>query len=39
MAFRYGESERLLSEVFRASEALDGCIIFLDEIDSLATSR
>ena len=35
----YGESERLLSEVFKAAEMLPGCIIFLDELDSLATSR
>ncbi len=35
----YGESERLLSEVFKAAEMLPGCIIFLDEVDSLATSR
>ena len=35
----YGESERLLSEVFKAAEILPGCIIFLDEVDSLATSR
>ncbi|DBA82674.1 TPA: hypothetical protein ACH3X1_006917 [Trebouxia sp. C0004] len=35
----YGESERLLSEVFKAAETLPGCIIFLDEVDSLATSR
>uniref|UniRef100_A0A061SM40 26s protease regulatory n=2 Tax=Tetraselmis sp. GSL018 TaxID=582737 RepID=A0A061SM40_9CHLO len=35
----YGESERLLAEVFEASETLGGCIIFLDEVDSLATTR
>ena len=35
----YGESERLLSDVFKAAETLPGCIIFLDEVDSLATSR
>ncbi|KAL3159723.1 hypothetical protein ABBQ38_010129 [Trebouxia sp. C0009 RCD-2024] len=35
----YGESERLLADVFKAAEVLPGCIIFLDEIDSLATSR
>ena len=35
----YGESERLLSDVFKAAEVLPGCIIFLDEVDSLATSR
>ena len=35
----YGESERKLSDVFKAAEQLPGCIIFLDEVDSLATSR
>ena len=35
----YGESERLLADIFRQSDALAGCIIFLDELDSLATSR
>ena len=35
----YGESERLLADIFKAAEVLPGCIIFLDEIDSLATSR
>jgi hypothetical protein len=36
---RYGESERNLSEIFKAAEQLGGAIIFLDEIDSLATQR
>lgn len=35
----YGESERLLAEVFKTAELLPGCIIFLDEVDSLATTR
>lgn len=35
----YGESERNLSEIFKAAEDLGGAIIFLDEIDSLATQR
>lgn len=36
----YGESERNLSKVFDACDALpDGAIIFIDEIDALATSR
>ena len=35
----YGESERLLSDVFRQSDRLSGCIVFLDELDSLAASR
>ena len=35
----YGESERNLAEIFKAAEQLGGAIIFLDEIDSLATHR
>ncbi len=36
----YGESERNLSKVFDACDTLpDGAIIFIDEIDALATSR
>ena len=35
----YGESERNLAEIFNAAEQLGGAIIFLDEIDSLATHR
>ncbi len=35
----YGESERNLAEIFKAAEQLGGAIIFLDEIDSLATQR
>ena len=35
----YGESERNLSEIFRAAEQMGGAIVFLDEIDSLATQR
>ena len=35
----YGESEKKLAEIFEACEELGNCIIFLDEIDSLATSR
>ncbi|CAK0784136.1 hypothetical protein CVIRNUC_007339 [Coccomyxa viridis] len=35
----YGESERNLAEIFRAAEQLGGAIIFLDEVDSLATQR
>jgi len=35
----YGESEKLLADVFRASDSLGGAIIFFDEIDSLATAR
>ena len=35
----YGESENILSKVFNAASELGGAIIFLDEIDALATSR
>lgn len=35
----YGQSERNLSQLLTACEGLDGCIIFLDELDSLATAR
>ncbi|MBU3906793.1 MAG: AAA family ATPase [Nanoarchaeota archaeon] len=35
----YGESERNLAEVFDACSDLENSLIFLDEIDSLATSR
>jgi len=35
----YGESENRLSEIFKCCEEIGPCIIFLDEIDSLATSR
>jgi ATP-dependent 26S proteasome regulatory subunit len=36
---RYGESEGLLSQVFKAAEALGGAIIFFDELDSLGGNR
>eukprot|EP00249_Psilotum_nudum_P021683 c28204_g1_i1 orf=155-2068(+) len=40
MSKYYGESERLLGKVFNAANELPaGSIIFLDEIDSLATTR
>jgi len=35
----YGESENNLAEIFDASSDLGSSLIFLDEIDSLATSR
>ncbi|XP_048131695.1 probable 26S proteasome regulatory subunit 10B isoform X1 [Rhodamnia argentea] len=36
----YGESERLLGQVFSlANELLNGAIIFLDEVDSFAAAR
>ncbi|KAJ7552712.1 hypothetical protein O6H91_06G066400 [Diphasiastrum complanatum] len=40
MSKYYGESERLLASIFSAGNELpDGAIVFLDEIDSLATTR
>lgn len=35
----YGESEKRLSELFDYCEALGKCIVFIDEIDSLAGDR
>mmetsp|Transcript_27338 Transcript_27338/g.89482 ORF Transcript_27338/g.89482 Transcript_27338/m.89482 type:complete len:299 (-) Transcript_27338:266-1162(-) len=36
----YGESERNLAEILRLADALeDGCLLFVDEIDALATER
>ncbi|KAG1674686.1 hypothetical protein FOA52_007210 [Chlamydomonas sp. UWO 241] len=35
----YGESEGLLSKVFKAAEALGGAIVFFDELDSLGGNR
>eukprot|EP00210_Caulerpa_lentillifera_P002915 g2783.t1 len=35
----YGESERLLAEVFTFADRLGGSIVFFDEIESLATTR
>ena len=35
----YGESSRNLSDIFDAADDMNGAIIFLDEIDSLAGSR
>ena len=34
-----GESEKNFSNLFKWAEKLDKCFIFLDEIDSLATTR
>ena len=34
-----GQSERTLSDIFKWAENLDTCLIFLDDIDCLATSR
>ncbi|KAH7278482.1 hypothetical protein KP509_38G043700 [Ceratopteris richardii] len=40
MSKYYGESEKMLGKVFNTANNLqDGAIIFLDEIDSLATTR
>lgn len=35
----YGQSSQNLAQIFDACEELDGCILFFDEIDSLAGSR
>jgi len=35
----YGESENRLAEIFESAAALGRCVLFIDEIDSLATSR
>ncbi len=35
----YGESESKLAEIFESAQALGSVILFIDEIDSLATSR
>jgi SpoVK/Ycf46/Vps4 family AAA+-type ATPase len=35
----YGESESRLAEIFEAAQAMGSVILFIDEVDSLATSR
>lgn len=35
----YGESESKLAEIFEAAAAMGSVILFIDEVDSLATSR
>ena len=35
----YGESERNLADIFNTCKRLDNSLLFLDEIDSLATTR
>ena len=35
----YGESESRLAEIFEAAQAMGSVILFIDEIDALATSR
>jgi len=38
MSKYYGESETKLAEIFDAAKAIGRSILFIDEIDSLATS-
>lgn len=35
----YGESEKILAKIFRTCKGLGNALLFLDEIDSLATTR
>jgi ATP-dependent 26S proteasome regulatory subunit len=35
----YGESERLLAQVFQLCDRLEGAVVFLDEVDALAQAR
>lgn len=39
MSKYYGESESRLAEIFEAAQAIGSVILFIDEVDSLATSR
>lgn len=39
MSKYYGESESRLAEIFEAAAAMGSVILFIDEVDSLATSR
>jgi SpoVK/Ycf46/Vps4 family AAA+-type ATPase len=39
MSKYYGESESRLAEIFEAAQAMGSVILFIDEVDSLATSR
>jgi SpoVK/Ycf46/Vps4 family AAA+-type ATPase len=39
MSKYYGESESRLAEIFEAASAMGSVILFIDEVDSLATSR
>lgn len=39
MSKYYGESETKLAEIFEAAAAMGSVILFIDEVDSLATSR
>lgn len=35
----YGQSEKHLARVFHGARSLGKCIVFLDEVDSLAATR
>ena len=35
----HGQEERRLSAMFKAADEIPGCLVFLDEVDSLATAR
>jgi SpoVK/Ycf46/Vps4 family AAA+-type ATPase len=39
MSKYYGDSEKILSQIFDACEEIGTCILFIDEIDTLATKR
>ena len=39
MSKYYGESEQKLANIFEAAQAMGSVILFIDEVDSLATSR
>lgn len=39
MSKYYGESESRLADIFEAAQAMGSVILFIDEIDALATSR
>lgn len=39
MSKYYGESESRLAEIFESASAMGSVILFIDEVDSLATSR
>lgn len=39
MSKYYGESESRLAEIFESAQAMGSVILFIDEIDALATSR
>lgn len=39
MSKYFGESEKRLSEIFEAAESLGKSIVFIDEVDSIASAR